>query len=170
MTRSAAAPHALIPPRVSNGPSYHDPSCLHHILLPFLCDSSGSSAEAWTRAGTSSQDDAPSNVCTDELYPMLMGLPSLCCSFTTSFIVGRTKTISSSVGGVPGILHTGPTGIGMWLQSWQVFSNACVMLDIIDPGTLTKYRDLIERFHNLWCGNLGAPVSSRYSLQAGNGG
>lgn len=38
---------------------------------------------------------------------------------------------------------TGPSNFGMWLQSWQVFSNVCIMLNIIDLGTLTKYKDLI---------------------------
>ena len=65
----------------------------------------------------------------------------------SGYVIGRDGLLTS-------VEVTGPTSIGMWLQSWQVFSNVCVMLDIIDLGTLTKYRDLIERLHNRY----GAPV------------
>ena len=65
----------------------------------------------------------------------------------SGYIIGRDGVLTS-------VEVTGPTGIGMWLQSWQVFSNVCVMLDIIDLGTLTKYRDLVERFHNRY----GSPI------------
>ena len=65
----------------------------------------------------------------------------------SGYVIGRDGILTS-------VEVTGPTGIGMWLQSWQVFSNACVMLDVIDLGTLTKYRDMIERFHNRY----GPPI------------
>eukprot|EP00435_Cladocopium_sp_Y103_P031264 s206_g7.t2 len=65
----------------------------------------------------------------------------------SGYVIGRDGVLT-------GVEVTGPTGIGMWLQSWQVFSNVCVMLDLIDLGMLTKYRDLIERFHNRY----GAPI------------
>ena len=59
----------------------------------------------------------------------------------SGYILGRDGLLTS-------VELTGPSNFGMWLQSWQVFSNVCVMLDIVDLGVLTKYRDLIERFHN----------------------
>ena len=65
----------------------------------------------------------------------------------SGYVMGRDGVLTS-------IELTGPTSIGMWLQSRQVFSNVCVMLDLIDLGTLTKYRDLIEKFHNRY----GAPI------------
>ena len=65
----------------------------------------------------------------------------------SGYVMGRDGVLTS-------IELTGPTSIGMWLRSWQVFSNVCVMLDLIDLGILTKYRDLIEKFHNRY----GAPI------------
>lgn len=65
----------------------------------------------------------------------------------SGYVIGRDGLLTS-------IEVTGPTSIGMWLQSWQVFSNVCIMLDIVDLGTLTKYKDIIERFHNRY----GAPI------------
>ena len=62
----------------------------------------------------------------------------------SGYIIGRDGTLQN-------VDLTGPTNINMWLQSWQVFSNACVMLDIIDLGVLNKYRDLIEKYHNSRC-------------------
>ena len=61
----------------------------------------------------------------------------------SGYVIGRDGVLST-------IELTGPTNIGMWLQSWQVFSNTCIMLDVIDLGTLTltKYGDLVEKFHN----------------------
>ena len=59
----------------------------------------------------------------------------------SGYVIGRDGVLST-------VELTGPTNFGMWLQSWQVFSNVCIMLDIIDLGTLTKYRDTIEKFHN----------------------
>ena len=59
----------------------------------------------------------------------------------SGYVIGRDGMLTT-------VELTGPTNFAMWLQSWQVFSNVCIMLDIIDLGTLTKYRDMIEKFHN----------------------
>ena len=42
----------------------------------------------------------------------------------------------------------GPPCIESWLASWTVFQNACVMLDLVDLGTLIAYRDTISRYHS----------------------
>ena len=80
----------------------------------------------------------------------------------SGYVIGRDGVLTS-------VELTGPTSFGMWLQSWQVFSNVCVMLDIIDLGTLTKHRELIEKFHNrygqaIWALLYQADVRCRLEL------
>ena len=80
----------------------------------------------------------------------------------SGYIIGRDGTLQN-------VELTGPTNINMWLQSWQVFSNACVMLDIIDLGVLNKYRDLMEKYHNrygvaIWALLYQADVRCRLEL------
>ena len=80
----------------------------------------------------------------------------------SGYVIGRDGTLQN-------VELTGPTNVNMWLQSWQVFSNACVMLDIIDLGVLNKYRDLIEKYHNrygvaIWALLYQADVRCRLEL------
>ena len=42
----------------------------------------------------------------------------------------------------------GPPTMAMWLLSWEVFSTACIMLDIIDLGTLLAYRTHMMTLHS----------------------
>ena len=44
-------------------------------------------------------------------------------------------------------LH-GPANIALWSQSYQVLVNTLVMLDTVDLGTLLKYKEKIEKFHD----------------------
>lgn len=63
----------------------------------------------------------------------------------------------------------GPQNIAMWLQSYQVLSNALVMLDAVDLGTLQKYREKIEKYHDrygekIWAVLYQADVRCRLEL------
>ena len=63
----------------------------------------------------------------------------------------------------------GPQNISMWLQSYQVLSNALVMLDAVDLGTLQKYREKIEKYHDrygdkIWAVLYQADVRCRLEL------
>ena len=63
----------------------------------------------------------------------------------------------------------GPQSISMWLQSYQVLSNALVMLDAVDLGTLQKYREKIEKYHDrygdkIWAVLYQADVRCRLEL------
>lgn len=80
----------------------------------------------------------------------------------SGYIIGKDGLLSS-------VELTGPTTFQMWLQSWQVFSNACVMLDIVDLGVLTKYKDLLDKYHNrygqhIWALLYQADVRCRLEL------
>ena len=65
--------------------------------------------------------------------------------------IGRVGTLKSVE------LH-GPANIGLWLQSYQVLVNTLVMLDTVDLGTLLKYKEKIEKFHDRYGENIWAIV------------
>ena len=50
-----------------------------------------------------------------------------------------------------GIMRTieiyGPGTLTQWIASWEVYSTACIFLNIMDLGTLMAYRTLIVGFH-----------------------
>ena len=65
-------------------------------------------------------------------------------------------------------LH-GPANLGLWAQSYQVLVNTLVMLDTVDLGTLLKYKEKIEKFHDrygekIWAVLYQADVRCRLEL------
>ena len=63
----------------------------------------------------------------------------------------RKLRLTGSIFSADGTLRTieieGPPTIDVWVQSWTVFATACIMLEIVDLGTLLTCKDHICRFH-----------------------
>ena len=64
----------------------------------------------------------------------------------------RKLRLSGSVFDRDGAIRTleiaGPPTLSVWLSAWEVFSTACVLLDIVDLGTLLAYKAHIVGLHS----------------------
>ena len=59
-----------------------------------------------------------------------------------------TGAVFAPDGSLRNIEIAGPPTIDVWLSAWEVFSTACIMLDVFDLGTLLSYKDHILRLHS----------------------